>query len=79
MVLKEIVWKSNQQGGETAYIGTVRIGQYFYNGIDSKIGTYIVSSNLPNSMLIRAKIFEIETAQEMITNEFDRFIKNITK
>lgn len=79
MEIKEIVWKRNDNGGETAYIGTVRIGQYFYNGIDAKMGTYIVSSNLPHSMLIRAKIFDVVTAKEMITNEFDRFINKLIK
>jgi hypothetical protein len=79
MELKEIVWKRNDNGGETAYIGTVRIGQYFYNGIDSKNGTYKVSSTIPQLMLIQAKVYTVEEAKDLILIEFNDFIKKISK
>ncbi len=76
--MKEIIWKRNNQGGENAYVGTIRIGQYYYNGVDTKNGTYKVSSTLPQSMLSNAKVFEIAEAKELVVNEWNKFIENIS-
>lgn len=76
--MKEIIWKRNLQGGENAYVGTIRIGQYHYNGVDSKNGTYKVSSMLPQSMLSNAKVFEVAEAKELVINEWNKFVENIS-
>jgi hypothetical protein len=40
MQLKPIIWKRNDNSGASAYVGTIKIGSYFYNAIDSKNGKY---------------------------------------
>jgi len=79
MELKEIVWKRNDSGGENAYIGTVRIGQYFYNGIDSKNGKYKVNSMLPQSFITQITVNTVEEAKDLVIKELDKFINKIIK
>jgi hypothetical protein len=75
--MKEIIWKSNDMGGKNAYVGTIRIDQYFYNGVDSVNGKYKVSSLLPQSKVSAIKLNTDEEAQELISNEFKVFMEKL--
>jgi hypothetical protein len=74
---KEIIWKRNDNGGKNAYVGEIRIGSYFYNGVDSVNGKYKVSSLLPQSKVIGIKVNTDELAMEMIETEFNIFINKL--
>ena len=56
LTLKPIRWVNNSAGGKTAFIGTVKIGNYFYNSIDPKNGIYRVINLLPNQSNTATKV-----------------------
>jgi hypothetical protein len=74
---KEIIWKRNNSGGKNAYVGEIRIGDYYYNGIDSKNGKYKVNSLLPQSTLIGHKVDSDTEAMKLIETEFNLFMKKL--
>ena len=79
MVLKQITWKNNNVGGKSAYLGSVKIGQYWYNGIDSKNGKYRVSCVLPQCGFDVKLADSDEAAKEVINIALDVFVSNITE
>lgn len=79
MELKKIVWKRNNNGGESAYVGTIKVGNYYYNGVDSKNGKYKATSFLPQSGMINVYVPNSELAKELLEADFNVFIKAMTE
>ena len=77
--MKQIVWKRNNMGGKSAYVGSIRIGYYWFNGVDSKNGKYKTTSLLPQSTLASAYAQDDVEAEQMIIKTFETFIANISK
>jgi hypothetical protein len=80
MIVKQITWKNNNVGGKSAYLGSVKIGQYWYNGIDGvKNGKYRLSVVLPQCSFDVKNANSDEEAQSIIKEALETFIANITE
>lgn len=76
---KEVIWKRNDASGKNGYIGSIRIGSYHFNGVDSKNGQYKVSSLMPQSTVKNAYAKDEAEAMQIIITEFDEFMNKLTK
>lgn len=74
----KINWKGNDVGGETAYVGLIRVASYFYNGIDSKNGAYKGTSFLPQSKL-SFKTDNVNEIKELVENDVKEFFEKLNK
>lgn len=72
-----IVWKRNNNGGSNAYVGKVRIGQYFWNGIDPSKGQYKVTCLLPQSGIEATKVSNEIEARNLMLFGFNEFMKRL--
>ncbi len=77
--MKKIVWKINNASGKAAYVGSIRIGTYWYNSIDSKNGKYKVTSFMPQSKIEAAYAQNEEEAMQIIITAFETFITEISE
>jgi len=79
MELKEIRWVKNDASGHAAFIGSIKVGQYFWNAIDQKNGAYRLNCVLPNTKVAKEYANTPDEAKTTIINAIDCFIKEITK
>jgi hypothetical protein len=72
----KIIWKRNDNGGESAYLGSIRVASYFYNGIDSRNGSYKGSSLLPQSKLT-FKTDSVDEIKNLVDTDVREFLTKL--
>ncbi len=71
-----IIWKRNDNGGEGAFVGSIKIAEYHYNGIDSRNGSYKGRSLLPQSNLT-FKTDSIDEIKNLVDTDVREFLTKL--
>lgn len=75
---KQLIYKRNDVGGANAYAGSLRVGNYHYNGINSRThGKYVVKSPMLHVVGIKLSseyANSDEEARTIIQAGFDEFM-----
>lgn len=83
MEFKKLIWKnstSKYTSGKDAFIGKIKVGTYYYNGIDRDPALrYVAKTTLPNLKPDLGKFPTEEEAIDIIEKSVAAWLKEITQ